>query len=98
MQRAVFKQAHVNERLSLTVGLRWMHISNGQGLGAHNPSYEGARLPAPAAAPAPAPAKSAPLGQQRQRSRGGDAEAAFEFAGEVGGAFEADLDGDLAHA
>jgi lipid A 3-O-deacylase len=26
---------------SLTVGTRWTHISNGQGLGAHNPSFDG---------------------------------------------------------
>lgn len=25
----------------LTAGLRWTHISNGQGLGAHNPSFDG---------------------------------------------------------
>lgn len=26
---------------SLTGGIRWVHISNGQGLGAHNPSFDG---------------------------------------------------------
>ncbi len=26
---------------SLTAGVRWTHISNGQGLGAHNPSFDG---------------------------------------------------------
>ena len=26
---------------SLTTGVRWTHISNGQGLGAHNPSFDG---------------------------------------------------------
>jgi len=26
---------------SLTVGGRWTHISNGQGLGTHNPSFDG---------------------------------------------------------
>lgn len=26
---------------TLTLGYRWMHVSNGQGLGAHNPAYEG---------------------------------------------------------
>jgi hypothetical protein len=26
---------------NLTVGARWTHISNGQGLGAHNPSFDG---------------------------------------------------------
>jgi hypothetical protein len=35
----------VNERFSVTVGLRWMHVSNGQGLGAQNPSYEGLGFP-----------------------------------------------------
>jgi len=26
-------------------GVRWMHVSNGQGLGAQNPSYEGIGFP-----------------------------------------------------
>lgn len=29
---------------SLTAGVRWTHISNGQGLGAHNPSFDGRGL------------------------------------------------------
>ena len=29
---------------SVTLGARWTHISNGQGLGPHNPSYEGGGL------------------------------------------------------
>lgn len=28
----------------IDVGWRWMHVSNGQGLGPHNPSYEGTGL------------------------------------------------------
>lgn len=31
--------------LRVTVGYRWMHVSNGQGLGPHNPSYEGFGIP-----------------------------------------------------
>jgi hypothetical protein len=31
----------VTEPLSISVGTRWMHVSNGQGLNPHNPSYEG---------------------------------------------------------
>lgn len=35
----------VHESISLTVGVRWMHVSNGQGLGPQNPSYEGLGFP-----------------------------------------------------
>jgi len=35
----------VNEHLCLSLGARWMHVSNGQGLGDHNPSYEGVGFP-----------------------------------------------------
>lgn len=31
----------LDKKRSLTVGARWTHISNGQGLGAHNPSFDG---------------------------------------------------------
>lgn len=30
----------ITDQYSLTIGLRWMHVSNGQGLGPQNPSYE----------------------------------------------------------
>jgi len=32
----------VSPRCRLELGARWMHVSNGQGLGGFNPSYEGA--------------------------------------------------------
>ena len=32
-------------RLTLSVGARWMHVSNGQGLNPGNPSYEGVGVP-----------------------------------------------------
>lgn len=35
----------VSERWRLSVGARWMHVSNGQGLGAQNPSYEAIGFP-----------------------------------------------------
>jgi opacity protein-like surface antigen len=35
----------LTERLQLTVGMRWMHVSNGQGLGPQNPSYEAIGFP-----------------------------------------------------
>src|SRR5690606_20627380 len=35
----------ITERLRLGFGVRWMHVSNGQGLGAQNPSYEGVGFP-----------------------------------------------------
>ena len=31
----------LGERLTAVAGFRWMHVSNGQGLGPQNPSYEG---------------------------------------------------------
>lgn len=34
----------LDHRRSLTTGVRWTHISNGQGLGAHNPSFDGRGL------------------------------------------------------
>ncbi len=33
------------DRLELSVGVRWMHVSNGQGLGPQNPSYEAIGFP-----------------------------------------------------
>jgi hypothetical protein len=30
----------ITDQYSITLGLRWMHVSNGQGLGPQNPSYE----------------------------------------------------------
>jgi hypothetical protein len=33
---------HVDASLDIVAGVRWMHVSNGQGLGPQNPSYEGA--------------------------------------------------------
>lgn len=35
----------ITAQLRLGVGVRWMHVSNGQGLGPHNPSYEGVGFP-----------------------------------------------------
>lgn len=35
----------ITDRLTLTAGARWMHVSNGQGLGGQNPSYEGVGFP-----------------------------------------------------
>ena len=35
----------LTERLTLTTGARWMHVSNGQGLTPKNPSYEGVGFP-----------------------------------------------------
>ena len=35
----------VRDELTLFAGVRWMHVSNGQGLGHHNPSYEGVGFP-----------------------------------------------------
>lgn len=35
----------VNDRLTFSAGVRWMHVSNGQGLGPQNPSYEGVGFP-----------------------------------------------------
>jgi hypothetical protein len=35
----------VSPRVRLGLGLRWMHVSNGQGLGPQNPSYEGVGFP-----------------------------------------------------
>jgi hypothetical protein len=35
----------VNDALFLNAGVRWMHVSNGQGLGPQNPSYEGIGFP-----------------------------------------------------
>ena len=35
----------VSPRVRLGLGLRWMHVSNAQGLGPQNPSYEGVGLP-----------------------------------------------------
>ncbi len=32
----------VNQRWAVSLNARWTHVSNGQGLGPHNPSYEGA--------------------------------------------------------
>lgn len=34
----------LDTRRTLTAGARWTHISNGQGLGAHNPSFDGRGL------------------------------------------------------
>jgi hypothetical protein len=31
----------ISKSLKLEAGVRWMHVSNGQGLGPFNPSYEG---------------------------------------------------------
>ncbi len=31
---------HINDRCSLVMSAKWMHVSNGQGLNPHNPSYE----------------------------------------------------------
>jgi lipid A 3-O-deacylase len=31
---------HINSRCALNVNVKWMHVSNGQGLGPDNPSYE----------------------------------------------------------
>jgi hypothetical protein len=31
----------LDRKRNLTVGARWAHLSNGQGLGAHNPSFDG---------------------------------------------------------
>lgn len=31
----------IDDHLRLVAGARWMHVSNGQGLGPQNPSYEG---------------------------------------------------------
>jgi hypothetical protein len=59
---------------NVTLGARWLHISNGQGLGAHNPAYDGRGLYAQwqrplrgkgtsgAAGTAPSPARSGALG------------------------------------
>lgn len=35
----------LTDQLTLTVGARWMHVSNGQGLNKGNPSYEGVGVP-----------------------------------------------------
>jgi hypothetical protein len=34
----------LTDRLSLTAGARWMHVSNGQGLNPHNPAYQATGL------------------------------------------------------
>lgn len=36
--------AQVSPRDQVTIAAKWMHVSNGQGLGAHNPSYEAAAI------------------------------------------------------
>jgi lipid A 3-O-deacylase len=36
---------HLTEQVMLTAGVRWMHVSNGQGLGPQNPSYEAVGVP-----------------------------------------------------
>ena len=35
----------VDDELMISAGVRWMHVSNGQGLGPQNPSYEGVGFP-----------------------------------------------------
>jgi hypothetical protein len=35
----------VTDSLRMMVGVRWRHVSNGQGLGPQNPSYEGIGFP-----------------------------------------------------
>jgi hypothetical protein len=37
--------ARMTDNLFFTAGIRWMHVSNGQGLGPQNPSYEGVGFP-----------------------------------------------------
>ena len=38
-------EVRATESLTVTAGVRWMHVSNGQGLGPQNPSYEGVGFP-----------------------------------------------------
>ena len=35
----------LTDTVTLTAGARWMHVSNGQGLGRHNPAYESVGFP-----------------------------------------------------
>jgi hypothetical protein len=35
----------IDDRIRIIAGVRWMHVSNGQGIGPWNPSYEGFGIP-----------------------------------------------------